>query len=257
VTAPTMSRDTELRALVQKWRDAVADDRKQPMRMLENVYLCHGMESCADELEALLTRTEAGACTNCGKPLRNDAAPIHACACARLVMNAAPVANGADRWKAEYECAQQRGDMLDDLCTSNARALFRAMNPGASDDEIEYEDSHDITQQAVRALTHPHDASAGGAVAWTGLTEQERAEVVSNICAYGTEFVTPLFAVIEGVEKRLKDRNTNAQDANAKNAVGVRYDLVQNFAVNHRLDYNEVSAFVRSVIATSSEEGAR
>ncbi|HEY9462835.1 MAG TPA: hypothetical protein VIR54_07080 [Vicinamibacterales bacterium] len=66
---------------------------------------------------------------------------------------------GDDRdWEAEYDAAQGRAQELDDLCTANARWLFRAMNPGESDDHIEYEDSHDITAEAVGRL-----ASTGSA----------------------------------------------------------------------------------------------
>jgi hypothetical protein len=44
-------------------------------------------------------------------------------------------------------------------------------------------------------------------VAWHGLTEGERWQAVSSICEYGTGFVAPLFAVIEGVERTLERRN--------------------------------------------------
>lgn len=47
-------------------------------------------------------------------------------------------------------------------------------------------------------------------VKWEGLSEIEKSRFVDDICDYGTGFVTPLFAVIDNVEKLLKERNGSA-----------------------------------------------
>jgi hypothetical protein len=96
-----------LMALEKKWR--VESDRRNALAVdMENDApddagwnngIAAGMDECADELASLIAELgqEVGAvCDNCGKPLRNDAAPIHACACARLLMNPARTSEARD-----------------------------------------------------------------------------------------------------------------------------------------------------------------
>ena len=49
--------------------------------------------------------------------------------------------------------------------------------------------------------------------AWQSLTEGERDQVVSDLVEYGTAFVAPRYAVIEGVERKLMERNAPAPAA--------------------------------------------
>jgi hypothetical protein len=42
---------------------------------------------------------------------------------------------------------------------------------------------------------------------WRGLTEEERDIAVNELVEYGTEFVAPLYAVVESIERKLKERN--------------------------------------------------
>ena len=46
---------------------------------------------------------------------------------------------------------------------------------------------------------------------WRGLTDEERAAFVDEICEYGTGFVSPLFALVESLEGVLKTRNSAEQ----------------------------------------------
>jgi hypothetical protein len=62
MTATTDNR--ELRALVQKWRDSASGAKRYSTTEHEDGFAA-AERTCADELEALLARTEAGACT-CG-----------------------------------------------------------------------------------------------------------------------------------------------------------------------------------------------
>ena len=58
----------------------------------------------------------------------------------------------------------------------------------------------------IRALyAAPPTAQAEG---WKGLTEDERDKVVSDLIDYGGSFVTPLYSVVEGIEKILMRRNS-------------------------------------------------
>lgn len=45
---------------------------------------------------------------------------------------------------------------------------------------------------------------------WKGLTEDERDKAVGDLIDYGTEFVAPLYAVVEGIERKLRERNAPA-----------------------------------------------
>lgn len=49
--------------------------------------------------------------------------------------------------------------------------------------------------------------AAGDALAWQGLTKAELASYVGAIIDYGTEFVSPLYSVVEDIEKRLREKN--------------------------------------------------
>lgn len=54
--------------------------------------------------------------------------------------------------------------------------------------------------------------SRGGAPTpvWSGLTKSEHNEWVGKLVDYGTGFVAPLFSVVEGIEKQLRERNDRA-----------------------------------------------
>ncbi|MGR6075490.1 hypothetical protein [Achromobacter sp. CSND-B12] len=62
--------------------------------------------------------------------------------------------------------------------------------------------------QARAALDAP---AAGDALEWQGLTKAELASYVGAIIEYGTEFVAPLYSVVESIEKRLREKNTASQ----------------------------------------------
>lgn len=46
---------------------------------------------------------------------------------------------------------------------------------------------------------------------WVGLRDEEKAELVSEICQYGTDFVSPLFSVIDRAERTLRELNATEQ----------------------------------------------
>jgi hypothetical protein len=61
------------------------------------------------------------------------------------------------------------------------------------------------------------------ALPWHGLTEGERDQVVSDLVEYGTGFVAPLYAVVEGIERKLMERNsptTAAAEGGIEDALG-------------------------------------
>ncbi|ANN66438.1 hypothetical protein [Bordetella bronchialis] len=63
------------------------------------------------------------------------------------------------------------------------------------------------------ALSRQPSAPASAAIAapeWRGLSVEECARFVDDICNYGTSFVSPLFAVVESIEKRLRELNSAA-----------------------------------------------
>jgi hypothetical protein len=64
-------------------------------------------------------------------------------------------------------------------------------------------------QAAGQAVRHHH-----------GLTEGERDQAVADICAYGTGFVTPLYAVVEGIERKVAERYRLAPQQAAGQAAG-------------------------------------
>lgn len=65
-----------------------------------------------------------------------------------------------------------------------------------------------LASTSAALVSATSDASA--LVAWQPLTEGERAQAVAAICEYGTGFVAPLFATIEGIERKLQERNALA-----------------------------------------------
>ena len=70
------------------------------------------------------------------------------------------------------------------------------------------QDAKDDAKKLIEAAAlSAAEAAQPEPVAWQGLTEGERNQAVQSICEYGTGFVAPLFAVIEGVERILERRN--------------------------------------------------
>lgn len=53
--------------------------------------------------------------------------------------------------------------------------------------------------------------AAGDARAWQGLTDAERDGYVGELVDYGTDFVSPLYSVVESIEKRLREKNAASQ----------------------------------------------
>lgn len=49
--------------------------------------------------------------------------------------------------------------------------------------------------------------AAGDALAWQGLTDAERDGYVGELVDYGSDFVAPLYSVVESIEKRLREKN--------------------------------------------------
>ncbi|EJO27563.1 DUF551 domain-containing protein [Achromobacter marplatensis] len=62
----------------------------------------------------------------------------------------------------------------------------------------------------VRVMALPAPA-AGDARAWQGLTDAERDGYVGELVDYGTDFVAPLYSVVESIEKRLREKNAASQ----------------------------------------------
>lgn len=54
--------------------------------------------------------------------------------------------------------------------------------------------------------------AAGDALAWYGLTDAERDGFVGELVDYGTDFVAPLYSVVESIEKRLREKNAAQQN---------------------------------------------
>jgi hypothetical protein len=46
------------------------------------------------------------------------------------------------------------------------------------------------------------------AAQWVGLTDEQKAYFVQEIVELGTDFVSPLFAIVEAIEAKLKEKNT-------------------------------------------------
>lgn len=61
--------------------------------------------------------------------------------------------------------------------------------------------------ELMRPLIGSVAPAAGDAPAWHGLTDAERDGFVGEIADYGTDFVSPLYAVVENIERRLRDKN--------------------------------------------------
>lgn len=56
-----------------------------------------------------------------------------------------------------------------------------------------------------------HAPAAGDARAWQGLTDAKRDGYVGELVDYGTDFVAPLYSVVESIEKRLREKNAASQ----------------------------------------------
>lgn len=91
----------------------------------------------------------------------------------------------------------------------NGLAWYRDRYPESTDGSDD-EAAGDINAaiDALRAELAKPDAPAAAPGGWQGLTEQERTKAVSAIEGYGTDFVAPIYAVIEGIERTLFERNT-------------------------------------------------
>lgn len=66
----------------------------------------------------------------------------------------------------------------------------------------------DAADEVIDLLRAP---AAGDALAWQGLTEAERDGYVGELVDYGTDFVAPLYSVVESIEKRLREKNAAQQ----------------------------------------------
>ncbi len=91
----------------------------------------------------------------------------------------------------------------------NGLAWYRDRYPESTDgSDDEAAGDIDAAIDALRAELAKPDAPAAAPGGWQGLTEQERTKAVSAIEGYGTDFVAPIYAVIEGIERTLFERNT-------------------------------------------------
>jgi len=63
----------------------------------------------------------------------------------------------------------------------------------------------------VSGLVQPAAPAAGDTRAWQGLTDAERDGYVGELVDYGTDFVAPLYSVVESIEKRLREKNAASQ----------------------------------------------
>jgi hypothetical protein len=64
---------------------------------------------------------------------------------------------------------------------------------------------------------------------WVGLTEEEKDEFVGHICDYGTGFVAPLFATIDSIEAKLREKNKALQQNEAlRRELRIAVAIIQN-----------------------------
>jgi hypothetical protein len=63
----------------------------------------------------------------------------------------------------------------------------------------------------ICARLRPAAPAAGDARAWQRLTDAERDGYVGELVDYGTDFVAPLYSVVESIEKRLREKNAASQ----------------------------------------------
>ncbi|MFY1969611.1 hypothetical protein ACOTDD_30310 [Achromobacter xylosoxidans] len=76
---------------------------------------------------------------------------------------------------------------------------------GYGHDEVHFRRDLVSLEEAIAAM-RPAPA-AGDALAWQGLTDAERDGYVGELVDYGTDFVAPLYSVVESIEKRLREKN--------------------------------------------------
>ena len=81
------------------------------------------------------------------------------------------------------------------------------------------DDFERAARTVAEMLERRQSAQVAPAGEWRGLTEQERAAFVNEICEYGTGFVAPLFSLAESLEDVLKRRNTAAPAQQAEPAL--------------------------------------
>ncbi|CAB3952828.1 hypothetical protein [Achromobacter piechaudii] len=102
---------------------------------------------------------------------------------------------------AKDEQARGRGDVLEVARETGLRSYLHGVNAM---------EARMLLQRFVDALSAAAPA-AGDARAWQGLTDAERDGYVGELVDYGTEFVSPLYSVVESIEKRLREKNAAAQ----------------------------------------------
>ncbi|MFY3096147.1 hypothetical protein ACOTHT_30895 [Achromobacter xylosoxidans] len=79
---------------------------------------------------------------------------------------------------------------------------------GPEDFSLVAEDGDRLGEIADAAIAAMRPApAAGDALAWQGLTDAERDGYVGELVDYGTDFVAPLYSVVESIEKRLREKN--------------------------------------------------
>lgn len=68
-------------------------------------------------------------------------------------------------------------------------------------------------EQELRYIPDGHRPApaAGDALAWQGLTDAERDGYVGELVDYGTDFVVPLYSIVESIEQRLREKNAAQQ----------------------------------------------
>jgi len=136
-------------------------------------------------------------------------------------------------WKAKYRAmlaaaptppASAQDDAKDDETQAILRWIMRAVEAAKEDCGMDPETPAairngklaSIASAAAQALGLKGGPSysapaAGDAREWQGLTDAERDGYVAELVDYGTDFVAPLYSVVESIEKRLREKNAASQ----------------------------------------------
>ena len=72
-------------------------------------------------------------------------------------------------------------------------------------------DTLELHPDLVRKAASVAAPAAGDALAWQGLTDAERDGYVGELVDYGTDFVVPLYSIVESIEQRLREKNAAQQ----------------------------------------------